>query len=312
MKKIYIFIGIVLVIGFLVIVSSKNKKSQPDDVIGESMNSSSIFSEFKNPQKVNIIGYTDHAMEPFISRDGQYLFFNNRNIPTVNTNLHYATKIDDNTFQYQGEVQGVNTDVLEAVPSMDINNNFYYTSIQNIVEWSVIKRGTFNNGVVSNIEPIIVEGIPAGIKRIAMGGEISSDGNTLYYIAAKIDGGSTPSEMNILIAKKISSNRFKTVAKSQEIMKNINTNNLEYASALSVDELELYFTRAVKLVDGVGLGGLAVYITTRNSLSEPFGVPERIDTITGFAEAGTITSDGKILYYHKEDKGIFYIYKVTR
>ncbi|MFQ6087920.1 MAG: hypothetical protein ACE5K0_03340 [Candidatus Methanofastidiosia archaeon] len=35
------------------------------------------WGKFKNPQKVEIIGYDGDALEPFISRDGQYLFFNN-------------------------------------------------------------------------------------------------------------------------------------------------------------------------------------------------------------------------------------------
>jgi len=67
-------------------------------------------------------------MEPFLSRDGKYLFFNNSNDPRVNTNLHWATRIDDLTFQYKGEIQGVNTNALEGVPSMDRNSVFYFVS----------------------------------------------------------------------------------------------------------------------------------------------------------------------------------------
>jgi hypothetical protein len=63
-------------------------------------------------------------MEPSISRDGQYLFFNNSNDPSVNTNLHWAERIDDLTFQYRGEIAGVNTTSLEGVASMDRNNVF--------------------------------------------------------------------------------------------------------------------------------------------------------------------------------------------
>lgn len=35
--------------------------------------------EFGDPKRVEIIGYRGDAMEPFISRDGAYLFFNNLN-----------------------------------------------------------------------------------------------------------------------------------------------------------------------------------------------------------------------------------------
>jgi len=43
-------------------------------------------------------------MEPFITRDGRYLLFNNSNDPLVDTNLHYAERIDDLTFAYRGEI----------------------------------------------------------------------------------------------------------------------------------------------------------------------------------------------------------------
>ncbi len=62
----------------------------------------SEYTAFANPQRVTIQGYNDHAMEPFITRDGRYLLFNNLNQPSVNTNLHYAERIDDVTFEYMG------------------------------------------------------------------------------------------------------------------------------------------------------------------------------------------------------------------
>ena len=39
--------------------------------------------DFANRQRVTILGYNDHAMEPFISRDRKYLFFNHSNDPDV-------------------------------------------------------------------------------------------------------------------------------------------------------------------------------------------------------------------------------------
>jgi len=62
------------------------------------------YTAFSNPERITIRGYSDHAMEPFISRDGRYLFFNNSNDPSVNTNLHYAERINDLTYEYKGEV----------------------------------------------------------------------------------------------------------------------------------------------------------------------------------------------------------------
>ncbi|MBN2098018.1 MAG: hypothetical protein JW753_00320 [Dehalococcoidia bacterium] len=84
--------------------------------------------DFANPERVTILGYSDHAMEPFISRDGKYLFFNNSNDPDVDTNLYWAERIDDLTFQYKDEIGGVNTTALEGVASMDRNGVFYFIS----------------------------------------------------------------------------------------------------------------------------------------------------------------------------------------
>ena len=55
---------------------------------------------FANPEVVTIDGWTEDAMEPFLSRDGSILFFNDSNAPNANTNLHWATRVDDTTFSY--------------------------------------------------------------------------------------------------------------------------------------------------------------------------------------------------------------------
>ena len=63
-------------------------------------------AQFSNPQRVTVRDYDGDAMEPFLTRDGRILFFNNLNEPTVNTNLHWAERFDDLTFQYRGEIAG--------------------------------------------------------------------------------------------------------------------------------------------------------------------------------------------------------------
>lgn len=86
------------------------------------------YTAFVNEQPVTINGYIGDAMEPFLSRDSKYLFFNNSNDPAVNTDLFYALRIDGLNFQYQGPVQGANGDKLDAVASMDTSGNFYFIS----------------------------------------------------------------------------------------------------------------------------------------------------------------------------------------
>src|SRR5271165_3074338 len=61
---------------------------------------------FGPPQDVTLEGYTGDAMEPFLTRDGKYLLFNNSNQPPTNTNLQWAERIDDLRFVYRGEIAG--------------------------------------------------------------------------------------------------------------------------------------------------------------------------------------------------------------
>jgi hypothetical protein len=113
---------------------------------------------FSDPEPVQIVGYSGDAMEPFISRDGKYLFFNNRNDPGVDTNLHWADNVDGKTFRYRGEIQGVNTRSLEGVPSMDRAGTFYFISPRSYDRTlSTIYHGQFNNGRVENVE--LLEGL---------------------------------------------------------------------------------------------------------------------------------------------------------
>src|SRR5271155_6273169 len=101
--------------------------SQSNAATAARPDSKPMFGVFTNPQPVTIEGYSQDAMEPFISPDGNYLFFNDSN-SAPDTNLYYATRIDDLTWQFQGEIGGVNSSALDAVPSMDVNGNFYFVS----------------------------------------------------------------------------------------------------------------------------------------------------------------------------------------
>ena len=113
--------------------------------IAEAPDAKPTFGVFTNPQPVTIEGYSQDAMEPFISPDGNYLFFNNSN-SAPSTNLYYATRIDDLTFQFQGEIGGANSGglTLTAVPSMDVNNIFYFISNRSYAQtFSTIYSGIF-------------------------------------------------------------------------------------------------------------------------------------------------------------------------
>ena len=262
-----------------------------------------LSSDFSNPQPVQIIGYTGDAMEPFLSRDGKLLFFNNSNDPHVNTNLHWATRVDDLTFQYKGELQGVNTNALEGVASMDRNNVFYFVSNRSYDQTaSTIYRGIYQNGSLSGIE--LTPGVSIAKPGIVnFDAEISADGNTLYFVESQFSHGQ-PKSAVILIARKNGAG-FMRAAEGAKIMEQINARGLNYAPATSASERELFFTRAYGSAP-------AIYVATRISTSAPFGEPRKIAAVTGFAEGPTLSPDEKALYFHKMDSGRFRIYRVTR
>ena len=105
-----------------------------------------------------IANYSGDAMEPFLTRDGRFLLFNNRNDPHVDTNLHYAERIDSLHFAYRGEIQGVNTSALEAVPSVSCSGDLYFVSTRSYQEtFSTLYRARFSEGVATGIQ--LVPGI---------------------------------------------------------------------------------------------------------------------------------------------------------
>jgi len=262
------------------------------------------YTAFSNPERITIRGYSGHAMEPFITRDGRYLFFNNSNDPSVNTNLHYAERINDLTFAYKGEVAGANTESLEGTPTMDKNGAFYFVSTRSYKDTlSTIYEGRFAGGAVTGVK--IVEGVskksPGSVNFDV---EVSADGQTLYFVDGVFSGKPVPEKADIAIAV-LGAAGFRRSAESAEILKNINTDALEYAACISSDELELFFTRA-------GKNGPVIYRSSRKNVGQAFDPPERIAAIEGFVEAPTLSPDGRSLYYHMKDGELFVIYRVTR
>ena len=54
-------------------------------------NPANNISEFTHEKEVTIVGYTGDAMEPFISKNDKYLFFNNLQ-GTNSKDIYYAEK----------------------------------------------------------------------------------------------------------------------------------------------------------------------------------------------------------------------------
>ncbi len=266
-------------------------------------------NEFSNPKKVTITGFESHAMEPFITRDGNYLFFNSLN-DGKDTSLYYAGRVDDVTFNVIGKIDRANGTPphLDAVPSMDLEGRFYFISKRRYnYDHVSIFSGNFLNGAVLDLDMQ-----PGNLYKqtpgwIVMDAEISPDGNTLFFTDAHVKGGTIPDKSDIGMARFVNGD-FNIAAGSAGIMKNINTDDrLEYAPSISSDGLEIFFTRLNQCTSLP-----EILVAKRGSLSEPFGRPERIGALSGFVEAPSLSYDRKTLYYHCRDNGIYTIYRVSR
>ena len=265
--------------------------------------------EFGSPERVEITGYTQDAMEPFITRDGRYLLFNNSNAPTVDTNLQYAERQDDLTFVYRGELAGANSSALDGVPSADVDGNFYFVSTRSYpATFSTLYRGIFSDGVVTGVE--LVPGVSRQQPGIVnFDAEISYDGNTLIFVDGHFNAGSTtPDSADLVIAQR-NGMTFERVANSGEIFKKLNSKLLEYAPCLSRDGLELFFTRVnIKAAHPRP----QIFHSWRTDTTQPFGAPRKIKALSGFVEAPTLSPDEHSLYFHKLDGNQFVIYRATR
>lgn len=262
------------------------------------------YKAFSKPERVAIQGYNDHAMEPFITRDGRYLFFNNSNNPSVDTNLHYAERISDVNFQYKGEIAGANSSVLDGVPTMDSYGNFYFVSTRSYEKsLATIYRGRFARGNLTDLA--LVSGLSLNrLGSVNFDVEVSASGDTLYFVDGVFTGKPVPDKADLAIAVR-KGNDFQRLPNTNQLLKNINTDALEYAACISADQLELFFTRAEK-------NRLTIYRAARKAVTEPFDLPERVTAITGWAEAATLSPDGRSLYYHQRDGDRFVIYRVIR
>ncbi len=258
---------------------------------------------------VIVTGVPVGAMEPFISDDGNYMLFNNE---ISDKKIYYATRVNDSTFSFQGELPGVNTGgappYLDAVPDMDTNNYFVWTSMRDfpaVVE--NLHHGTFNAGSVSNIGRVYGDFYNPLPGWIAMDHGISADGQFLYYNNAYFDTCPGPCETNIGVAQKVNDSTFNKLVNSDMILANVNdTNYVSYATYISKNNLELYWTRIpAGAITGASLSEICVAV--RSNVNDPFSTPTVLfsSPVIEINEAVSLSGDQMIMYYHKKVNGIF-------
>lgn len=266
------------------------------------------YTAFSNPEPVVIAGYGGDAMEPFISRDGAFLFFNDT---LNNKDLYYASRIDDTTYQFPLPISDINSPAVDGVPTTDDAGNFYFVSLYNYDGASKLDslyKGAWDNGAktVAGRTPL---GVTFGSPFLYFDIEASPDGATLYLSLGFFNGGDFPAAADIVIATDPGGG-YTLDPNSPAVMVNVNTaDKLEYAPAISRNGLELFFTRFDPQT-----GTPRIYRTVRSDIAAAFGAPQAVSAVTGFVEGPALSPDEKSLYYHRLNTvaNRFEIYRVTR
>lgn len=266
------------------------------------------YDGFRDPRPVTILGYDGHAMEPFLSRDGRLLFFNNRNHPQDQTDLHVAAFRDSLTFEYLGPLVGANSPALDGVPTMDGAATFYFVTTRSYAETlATIYRGVYADGGVTGVE--IVPGISLGRPgMVNFDVEVSADGNTLFFADGRYSSDGRLLAADLALAQR-DGEGFVRLTEGAALLAEVNTDALEYAAAISPDGLELLFTR---LPEFTATAEPHLYRTTRGAAGAPFGPPRLVSAAQGFVEAATFSPDGNAIYYHRRDGDRFVLYRLTR
>lgn len=261
---------------------------------------------FGAAQEVTVEGYDGNIMEPFISPDGKYLFFNNENNPGAETDIYFATRTGPTAFHFEGALAAANGQGLDAVPSIDRDGNFYFTSTRAYDKTlDSIYTGRFDGKTLADVH--VVAGITPDVAGdINMDASISPDGEALYISRATFEGGvPVPQKSDIIIAHRTASG-FEIDPHSREMMVNVNTAQLEYAPAISADGLTLYFTRAE------GMYGLRIMSAHRDNVDAPFDAPQDVTAARGFVEAPSVSADGTELFFHKKRDDKFRLFRAAR
>lgn len=263
---------------------------------------------WSQPQPVRIEGYDGEAMEPFLSRDGAFLFFNTRNDPGSDTDIHVAQRRDDLTFVHRGVVAGTKSNDLDGVPTMARDGTFCFISPRNYRQTlNSVYCGRFNGSDVVDVQP------QAGLKTDRLGHlifdvELSADGTQMVFAEGSFSGGAAPDAADLHLAVR-GATGFIRPEDGDRVLANVNAvGGLKYAAALSSDGLELFFTH----LSGFWIfRHVEIMRAVRASAREPFGKPVHVP-LEGFIEGPTLSADGRFLYFHKKIDGRFGIWRISR
>lgn len=279
---------------------------------------------YRNPQQIEIAGYTMDSMEPCISMDGKYLFFNNTN-EEPDTHLYAARRISETKFEFIGPVQGArftpigtkpSFDEREACPATDFANELFFISPHSygkdmhtlwFGKWHADPNG--KSMVLTDKKQVEGHILPEVRPWIDLDPALTPNGKTMVFSRAKVVPEQPfPANAYLMIANRQADGSFNTLPNSADLLKNVTDEKmLQYAPAITNDTLELYWTQCE-----TGLPIFRTMVATRKSPTEPFSKPSRLTAITAFSEAPSLTADKSELFFHKKVKGRFHVFRMTR
>ncbi len=258
-------------------------------------------------REVVISGYTGSAMEPFVSRDGRYLLFNNSNDPATNTDIFYARLSDPFTSRYSGPVRGINTAALEGTPTMDRSDKLYFVSTRSYDTTScTIHAAQFRDGAATSIQ--LVDSIcrhEPGVVNFDV--DIDAAGTTMIYVDSRFGADRQPQTADLELAE-WQGGRFVRSPTGASVLAAVNSDALEYAPALSKDGLTLWFTRATLTPS---LEPPQIWRARREARTQPFANPVRLEGLGDFVEGPALSPDENWLYFHRRVGSSFHIFAVS-
>jgi len=263
-------------------------------------------AQAKPASELAITGYDGIAMEPFVSRDGKFLLFNNSNDPGTDTNLHFARRVDDLHWTYGGLVAGANSAMLEGTPTMDRSGRLFFVSLRSYAQTSCTVHSAQFDGVASGVQ--LVDSIcrhEPGVVNFDV--DIDPSGTVLTFVDSHFASNGLPQDATLMMAR-WNGTQFVRSADSATILAAVNAGTaLQYAPALSADHLTLWFTR---LASPSGRDLPQIWRARGSSETVPFDAPVRIDGLGDLVEAPAPSADEKLLYFHRKVGTGFRIFAV--
>lgn len=261
-------------------------------------------TSFGDEIELTITGNPGSAMEPRLSPDERFLFFNDKPGSDDAMQLHVATRADAGVYSYVGPLQGANVDgFLDGVPAIDASNRFYFVSLR---VYGQTQRTIFSARFdpsgprltdVTAIDEAISEKTPGVVD---MDIDVSNDGTLLVVSRAEFAPGSTgPSKSRLELFAVDGGVPFVSPSVAAWASRiNEATRCRQYAAHLSNDGLELFYT--VLPLGSVEPEEFRLAVSKRPSVTEPFGPGALLDSISGLLlEGPSLSLDGKRLTYHR-------------